>query len=132
MSGRASFPKSSPLMYQIKDQEKQREIELNSNYLQSKWNESEESMSIPRYSSPSRSLSTKPGIIKYHILNDRVHVLTKDNTGFISLWNICENKKEKDIGVVDWDDQISEHCYQVSIPTWFSLDAKIGVCFINY
>ena len=107
-------------------------ININNNNNNEKDNEIE--IKKPIYNSgPFRSISTKAGIIKYHILNNRIHVLTKDNHGYIKLWDITQGRVIKNLGQNDdWDLIVQQHFLKKSIPHWFSLDAKIGVCFFIF
>jgi hypothetical protein len=49
------------------------------------------------------------GINKATILNDRVHVLTRNTNGRVEKWNIVTGVRAADFGVVDYDQQVCWH-----------------------
>merc|ERR1712137_359588 len=81
---------------------------------------------LPLYSDASFVLLGQPGIIKHHVLNDRIHVITQDSAGCIFKWNVLTARKVEDIGVADWEETIAKNFQLLSIPQWFRVDHTTG------
>nr|GEW03191.1 WD repeat-containing protein 48 [Tanacetum cinerariifolium] len=73
---------------------------------------------VPVYREPTFSIDGIPGIVQHEILNNRRHVLTKDDAGSVKLWEITRGVVLKDYG-------------QVSIPAWFTADTRLGSLSIH-
>ncbi|PPS04830.1 hypothetical protein GOBAR_AA15840 [Gossypium barbadense] len=67
----------------------------------------------PVYKEPIFTIPGTPAIVQHEILNNRRDVLTKDTAGSVKLWDIIKGIVIEDYG-------------QVSIPSWFTLDARLG------
>lgn len=70
-----------------------------------------------------------PGIIAHRILNDRRHVLTCDTLGEYKLWNITTATMIKSLGFIadsDIDEVAKKHDHEVSVPSWFQVDIRLG------
>lgn len=70
-----------------------------------------------------------PGIIAHRILNDRRHVLTCDTMGECKIWNITTGTIIKSLGFIadsDIDEVAKKHDHEVSIPSWFQVDIRLG------
>jgi WD repeat-containing protein 48 len=81
-----------------------------------------------------RPLLTIPGattIIDCKTLNNKRHVLTKDNTGNVALWDVLHAVKESELGMVDLDVEAQRRQEDLFIPNWFSCDIKTGLLSIR-
>ncbi|KAK2977351.1 hypothetical protein RJ640_013330, partial [Escallonia rubra] len=86
----------------------------------------EGSIPVPVYREPSFSIPGTPGIVQHEILNNRRHVLTKDTSGSVKLWEITRGVVVKDYGEVSFDKKKEELFEMVSIPAWFTVDTRLG------
>ncbi|KAK3005843.1 hypothetical protein RJ639_015776 [Escallonia herrerae] len=86
----------------------------------------EGSTPVPVYREPSFSIPGTPGIVQHEILNNRRHVLTKDTSGSVKLWEITRGVVVKDYGEVSFDKKKEELFEMVSIPAWFTVDTRLG------
>eukprot|EP00026_Physarum_polycephalum_P001769 Phypoly_transcript_01771.p1 GENE.Phypoly_transcript_01771~~Phypoly_transcript_01771.p1 ORF type:complete len:891 (+),score=135.94 Phypoly_transcript_01771:81-2753(+) len=84
------------------------------------------SKAAPRIEAPRSTILGRPGMIKHHILNNRRHVLTKDSSGVVELWDITHGKQLESFGVVNFEKKVEEMTEIVSVPNWFSVDTKTG------
>lgn len=74
-------------------------------------------------------ISGLPGIIAHKIMNDRRHVLTCDTQSEYSIWDITRGVRERSLGVIedtDIDEVAKAHDKEVSIPSWFQVDIRLG------
>lgn len=70
-----------------------------------------------------------PGIIAHRIMNDRRHVLTCDTQGEYCMWDITRGALRENLGVIDGadiDDVLKKHDREVSVPSWFQVDIRLG------
>lgn len=70
-----------------------------------------------------------PGIIAHRILNDRRHVLTCDTLGEYKIWNITTATTIKSLGSIadsDIDEIARKYDHEVSVPSWFQVDIRLG------
>lgn len=70
-----------------------------------------------------------PGIIAHKIMNDRRHVLTCDTQGEYCIWDITRGVMNKSLGVIedtDIDEVAKAHDREVSVPSWFQVDIRLG------
>ncbi|KAK1416463.1 hypothetical protein QVD17_32254 [Tagetes erecta] len=86
----------------------------------------EGSTPVPVYKEPTFSIGGIPGIVQYEILNNRRHVLTKDNAGSVKLWEITRGVVIEDYGQVSFDKKKEELFEMISIPAWFTIDSRLG------
>ncbi|KAL7204970.1 hypothetical protein ACSBR2_017984 [Camellia fascicularis] len=86
----------------------------------------EGSTPVPVYKEPSFTIPGTPGIVQHEILSNRRHVLTKDTTGSVKLWEITRGIVVKDYGEVSFDEKKEELFEMVSIPAWFTVDTRLG------
>ncbi|XP_051117481.1 uncharacterized protein LOC127242124 isoform X2 [Andrographis paniculata] len=86
----------------------------------------EGSMPVPVYKAPSCSIDGAPAIMQYEILNNRRHVLTKDTSGTVKLWEITKGMVITNYGEVSFEKKKEELFEMVSIPAWFSVDTRLG------
>ncbi|KAL2528481.1 Transducin/WD40 repeat-like superfamily protein [Forsythia ovata] len=86
----------------------------------------EGSTPVPVYREPSLSIPGIPGIVQHEILNNRRHVLTKDTTGSVKLWEITRGVVIENYGEVSFEQKKEELFEMVSIPSWYSVDSRLG------
>nr|XP_043633416.1 WD repeat-containing protein 48 [Erigeron canadensis] len=86
----------------------------------------EGSTPVPVYREPNFSIDGIPGIVQYEVLNNRRHVLTKDNAGSVKLWEITRGVVIEDYGHVSFEKKKEELFEMVSIPAWFTVDSRLG------
>lgn len=70
-----------------------------------------------------------PGIVAYKIMNDRRHVMTRDTTNEYAIWDITRGVLENSLGVIeglDIEEVAKEHDCEVSVPSWFQVDIRLG------
>eukprot|EP01137_Pigoraptor_chileana_P003299 Opistho-2@43278 len=84
-----------------------------------------------RESTPRFRLKGTPGVVQHHILNDRRHVLARDSSGSLSVWDVTQARCVRSIGVADWQKTVEELFEMTSVPGWFSVDCKTGALCIN-
>lgn len=66
-------------------------------------------------------------IKKYAALNDKRHILTKDTDNNVAIYDVLKVTKVKDLGSVDFDNELKQRNQKVYIPNWFTVDLKTGV-----
>ncbi|KAI3516967.1 hypothetical protein L1887_16159 [Cichorium endivia] len=86
----------------------------------------EGSTPVPVYKEPIFSIQGIPGIVQYEIMNNRRHVLTKDNAGCVKLWEITRGVVIENYGQVSFEKKKEELFEMVSIPAWFTVDSRLG------
>ncbi|XP_024969147.1 WD repeat-containing protein 48-like isoform X2 [Cynara cardunculus var. scolymus] len=86
----------------------------------------EGSTPVPVYREPTLTIGGNPGIVQHEILNNRRHVLTKDNAGSVKLWEITRGVAIQDYGQVPFEKKKEELFEMVSIPAWFTVDTRLG------
>ncbi|XP_066356247.1 uncharacterized protein [Miscanthus floridulus] len=91
----------------------------------------EGSAPVPVYKEPSFVIPGVPAIIQHEIMNNRRHVLTKDTTGSVKLWEITRGAVIEDFGKVSFEDKKKELFEMVSIPAWFTMDARLGCLSVH-
>ncbi|XP_024961262.1 WD repeat-containing protein 48-like [Cynara cardunculus var. scolymus] len=91
----------------------------------------EGSTPVPVYREPTFSIGGIPGIVQHEILNNRRHVLTKDNAGSVKLWEITRGVVIEDYGQVSFEKKKEELFEMVSIPAWFTADTRLGSLSIH-
>lgn len=69
-------------------------------------------------------------IKKYVVINDKRHILTKDTDNNVAVYDVLKVVKVKDLGQVDFEEEMKKHNQKVYIPNWFTVDLKTGVSFI--
>lgn len=70
-----------------------------------------------------------PGIIAHRVMNDRRHVMTCDTEGEYSIWDITRGVLEKSLGIiqgVDIDEVLKKYDTEVSVPSWFQVEIRLG------
>ncbi|KAL1088441.1 hypothetical protein V6Z11_D08G251900 [Gossypium hirsutum] len=80
----------------------------------------------PVYKEPIFTIPGTPAIVQHEILNNRRDVLTKDTAGSVKLWDIIKGIVIEDYGQVAFDEKKEQLFEMVSIPSWFTVDARLG------
>ncbi|CAM0950116.1 unnamed protein product [Alopecurus aequalis] len=91
----------------------------------------EGSAPVPVYKEPSFTIPGVPAIVQHEIMNNRRHVLTKDTVGSVKLWEITRGAVIEDFGKVSFEDKKKELFEMVSIPAWFTMDARLGCLSVH-
>lgn len=86
----------------------------------------EGSTPAPVYTEPSSTIPGIPAIVQHEILNNRRHVLTKDASGSVKLWDITRGLVIEDYGTVSFEEKKTELFEMMSIPAWFTMDTRLG------
>ncbi|XP_062520328.1 WD repeat-containing protein 48-like [Corticium candelabrum] len=92
---------------------------------------SDSPLTTPTQISPSCTIPGAPGIVRHHILNNKRHILTKDTSEHIALWDVILAKKVKDIGKTDFDQEVEKRLEKVYVPNWFTADSRTGMLNIR-
>ncbi|KAJ7973430.1 WD repeat-containing protein [Quillaja saponaria] len=86
----------------------------------------EGSAPVPVYKEPTFTIPGTPGVVQHEVLNNRRHVLTKDTAGSVKLWEVTRGVVIEDYGKVSFEEKKEELFEMVSIPAWFTVDARLG------
>eukprot|EP00095_Tigriopus_kingsejongensis_P000390 maker-scaffold19_size710362-snap-gene-0.20 protein:Tk00390 transcript:maker-scaffold19_size710362-snap-gene-0.20-mRNA-1 annotation:"wd repeat-containing protein 48" len=85
----------------------------------------------PLLSEPDYVIRGGSSIKQYHVLNDKRHVVTKDTDSNVGLYDILKAQKVKDLGPVDFDEEVKRRHQMVYVPNWFTVDLKTGMLTIH-
>ncbi|TKY52163.1 WD repeat-containing protein 48 [Spatholobus suberectus] len=91
----------------------------------------EGSIPVPVYKQPALTIPGIPAIVQHDVLNNRRHVLTKDTSGSVKLWEITKGVVVEDYGTVSFDEKKEELFEMVSIPAWFAVDTRLGCLSVH-
>ncbi|XP_014262555.1 WD repeat-containing protein 48 [Cimex lectularius] len=80
---------------------------------------------------PEQTIKGGPALKKFHILNDKRHVLTQDTENNVSVFDILKARKVEDLGKVNFEEAIKERFKMVYVPSWFNVDLKTGMLTIH-
>uniref|UniRef100_A0A7S2ZPI8 WD repeat-containing protein 48 homolog n=2 Tax=Rhodosorus marinus TaxID=101924 RepID=A0A7S2ZPI8_9RHOD len=75
---------------------------------------------------PLATIPGLPGIVSYQIMNNRRHVLTKDSNGEVVLWDITRASSLTHFGVRNLEEVAKELEEEVVVPSWFSIEIRLG------
>lgn len=70
-----------------------------------------------------------PGIIAHRIMNDKRHVMTCNTDNEYCIWDITRGVMVKNFGVIegmDIDEVGKQHDEEVTVPSWFQVDIRLG------
>ncbi|CAF4942027.1 unnamed protein product [Pieris macdunnoughi] len=70
-------------------------------------------------------------IKNYTVLNDKRHILTKDTSNNVVLYDVLKASKIEDLGEIDYDEEVKKHFKMVYVPNWFNVDLKTGMLTIH-
>ncbi|XP_020905705.2 WD repeat-containing protein 48 [Exaiptasia diaphana] len=90
-----------------------------------------ESEPVPICTSKRMVIKGAPSINKFNILRDRRHILTKDTNDNVILWDVLKAQKVKELGQVNYDEELKRREMRVYVPNWFSVDIKTGMLTIT-
>eukprot|EP00250_Pteridium_aquilinum_P009427 c18661_g1_i1 orf=203-2506(+) len=92
----------------------------------------ESSPPTPLNKKPACTVPGTPSIVQHTVLNDKRHVLTKDATGTVKLWEITKGAVIEDFGgKVPFEEKEKELFEMVSIPSWFMIDTRLGCISVH-
>ncbi|KAI5398432.1 hypothetical protein KIW84_063993 [Lathyrus oleraceus] len=91
----------------------------------------EGSTPAPEYKQPTLTIPGIPAIVRHEVLNNKRHVLTKDTSGSVKLWEITKGVAIEDYGKVPFDEKKEELFEMVSIPAWFTVDTRLGCLSVH-
>ncbi|XP_042017252.1 WD repeat-containing protein 48-like isoform X2 [Salvia splendens] len=86
----------------------------------------EGSTPVPAYTEPSLTICGTSAIVQHEILNNKRHILTKDTAGTVKLWEITRGLVTENYGEVPFQKKKEELFEMVNVPTWFSVDTRLG------
>ncbi|XP_075256928.1 WD repeat-containing protein 48-like isoform X2 [Convolutriloba macropyga] len=87
---------------------------------------------VLKSATPLYTIEGKPALVRYHVLNNKRHVLTQDSEGTVSKWDVLTGVKESVIGqVASFDDELKRHFQFIFVPSWFSVDLKTGYLCVH-
>ncbi|XP_042014970.1 WD repeat-containing protein 48-like isoform X2 [Salvia splendens] len=86
----------------------------------------EGSTPVPVYREPFLTICGTSAIVQHEILNNKRHVLTKDTAGTVKLWEITRGLVTENYGEVPFEKKKEELFEMVNVPTWFSVDTRLG------
>lgn len=66
-------------------------------------------------------------IKRYHVLNDKRFMLTRDTDENVAIYDVLKIKKVEDLGKVDFEEEIKKRSQRIYVPNWFMVDLKTGV-----
>ncbi|XP_055601483.1 WD repeat-containing protein 48 homolog isoform X2 [Uranotaenia lowii] len=69
-------------------------------------------------------------IKKYHVLNDKRFMLTKDSDQNVAIYDVLKIKKVEDLGKIDYEEEVKKRSQRVYVPNWFTVDLKTGMPMI--
>ena len=72
-----------------------------------------------------------PIIKQYLILNDKRFIITKDSNDNVAVYDVLKAKEVEFLGKVNFDDAVKSRQKFISIPNWFTVDLKLGVCIFT-
>lgn len=85
----------------------------------------------PKYSQPEYVIKGNPAIRKFHVLNDKRFILTKDSDNNIAIYDVLSANKVQDLGDCDFEEEIKRRFKMIYVPNWFSVDLKSGMLSIH-
>ncbi|PIK53303.1 putative WD repeat-containing protein 48 [Apostichopus japonicus] len=85
----------------------------------------------PLLSRPKETIKGGSSIRQLSILNDKRHILTLDSDQNVALWDAVTATQVKDLGKVDFQDEVKKRFKMVYVPNWFTVDLKIGMLCIH-
>uniref|UniRef100_A0A0K0FBH9 WD repeat-containing protein 48 homolog n=1 Tax=Strongyloides venezuelensis TaxID=75913 RepID=A0A0K0FBH9_STRVS len=77
--------------------------------------------------SPDIIIYGAPSIRQYVVLNDKRHIVTKDTENNVDVWDILQGRKIGQYGKVLIDEVVKKYNKRVYVPSWFSVDLKLGM-----
>ncbi|XP_058054018.1 WD repeat-containing protein 48 homolog isoform X1 [Anopheles bellator] len=69
-------------------------------------------------------------IKKYHVLNDKRFMLTRDTEQTVAIYDVLKVKKVEELGKVDFEEEVKKRSQRIYVPNWFTVDLKTGMPMI--
>eukprot|EP00741_Cyanophora_paradoxa_P010908 tig00020553_g10546.t1 len=88
--------------------------------------ESAASTSAPLRSGPARTIRGHAPVVRTGVLNDKRRLLASDAAGGLTLWDATRASVLADLGPVPLDDKLRQLQETISVPSWFTLDTRLG------
>ncbi|WVY95698.1 hypothetical protein V8G54_027849 [Vigna mungo] len=93
----------------------------------------EESTPVPVYKQPTLTIPGIPAMVQNAVLDDKRHVLTKDTSGSVKLWEITKGALVEDFGNVSLEEKQEDLLEKVNnIPPWFTVDTRFGCLSVHF
>ncbi|CAI5473591.1 unnamed protein product [Closterium sp. Yama58-4] len=86
---------------------------------------------VPLFPHPIATIPGTAPITRHAILNDRRHVLTRDEGGVVKLWEITRGTVVANYGVVSFEEKEKELFEMISVSPWFSVDLRFGCLSVH-
>lgn len=86
---------------------------------------------LPHREAPEDVIQGQTGLIAHQMLNDRIHVLTRNTAGDVSLWDIAQCQKVKEYGKVDMEEIEDTLQSSLAIPSWCSVNTRVGALTVE-
>eukprot|EP00743_Colponemidia_sp_Colp-15_P005696 GILK01006124.1.p1 GENE.GILK01006124.1~~GILK01006124.1.p1 ORF type:complete len:906 (+),score=129.52 GILK01006124.1:136-2853(+) len=80
----------------------------------------------PLLSQPVLSLQGLPAILQHQVLNNKHQILTRDSHGNVAVWDVLKGGVTMEYGLTDFEMKSQELFQMLSVPTWFTVDTKLG------
>jgi hypothetical protein len=81
---------------------------------------------VPLLRDASQRIEGLPAIIKHDFLDNRREVLVQDTTGNVSVVDVTSGRETNFFGRVNFDEKRQELEEQIAVPSWCSVDCKLG------
>uniref|UniRef100_A0A1B6MI01 WD repeat-containing protein 48 homolog n=1 Tax=Graphocephala atropunctata TaxID=36148 RepID=A0A1B6MI01_9HEMI len=85
----------------------------------------------PVNTKPEMTIKGGPAIRRFHILNDKRHILTQDTENNVAIYDVLKACKVEDLGQVNFDEEVKTRFKMVYVPNWFNVDLKTGMLTIH-
>ncbi|XP_054266691.1 WD repeat-containing protein 48-like [Macrosteles quadrilineatus] len=85
----------------------------------------------PINAKPDMTIKGGPAIRRFHILNDKRHILTQDTENNVAIFDVLKACKVEDLGQVNFDEEVKARFKMVYVPNWFNVDLKTGMLTIH-
>ncbi|KAF9583033.1 hypothetical protein BGW38_010379 [Lunasporangiospora selenospora] len=93
--------------------------------------EDDEGLIIPIFGEPENVIQGEYGLIKHSVLNNRRMVVTEDKNGEVALWDLIKCVQVQTFTGRKLDDVVNELNTTESVPTWCTIDTRIGALTIH-
>nr|KYP74418.1 WD repeat-containing protein 48 [Cajanus cajan] len=90
----------------------------------------EGSTPVPVYKQPTLTISGIPAMVQHEVLNNKRHVLTKDTSGSVKLWEITKGVVVEDYGKVSFEEK-KEELFEMFLAAWFTVDTRLGCLSVH-
>lgn len=80
---------------------------------------------------PEMTIKGGSAVRRFHILNDKRHILTQDTENNVAVYDVLKACKVEDLGQVDFEEEVKARFKMVYVPNWFNVDLKTGMLTIH-